>query len=159
MAVKAGVMADTHGLLRPQVLDLLKTCDVILHAGDFDDPRVYAALEAIAPLYAVRGNNDGAWAQALPDSRFFTLEGVTFFMAHERGRIPEDLAGARIAVFGHSHRYFEQTAGGCLLLNPGSCGKRRFHLELSMAVLWLDEGRFRAEKVPLDGGDRAGAAL
>lgn len=159
MSEKIGVVSDTHGLLRLQVRGILQTCDCILHAGDFDDPRVYDALQAIAPLYAVRGNNDGDWAEGLPVSRSFAIEGVTFFMTHERRRIPEDPAGAQIAVFGHSHRYFEQTTNGCLLLNPGSCGRRRFNLELSMAVLWINKGNFRAERVPLDGDDRTGAAL
>lgn len=150
MAVKAGVISDTHGLLRPQVLDVLASCDCIVHAGDFDTLGVYDALKAVAPLYAVRGNNDGDWAAEMPLSLSFRLEGVAFFMAHDRKRIPEDLAGAHIAVFGHSHMYSEQETDGRLLLNPGGCGRRRFSLELSMAVLWIDGGSFRLEKVALD---------
>ena len=149
MAVRLGVMADTHGLVRPAVAEVLQGCDAIVHAGDFHRPAVLEALRAMAPVYAVRGNNDGEWAEALPRRLAFQVEGVRFLMAHERRDLPPDGEGAQVLVYGHSHRYEMREAEGRLYLNPGSCGPRRFRLEVTMAVMTVERGGWTVEKILL----------
>ncbi|MGI6012864.1 MAG: metallophosphoesterase family protein [Oscillospiraceae bacterium] len=150
MTIKIGVISDTHGLLRPEVLDVLYTCDAILHSGDADKPEILDFLRPIAPLYVVRGNNDREWARYIPHSLSFSLGDVNFFMIHDKSEIPKALGDRQIVVFGHSHRYFEQMVNDRLWLNPGSCGKPRFHQELSMAIVRIDNGHYQVEKIPIE---------
>ena len=95
----------------------------------------------------VRGNNDREWAEDLPQSLTVTLGGVPFFMVHNKKDVPADLGDARVVVFGHSHKYLEQQRDGRLWLNPGSCGRRRFDQEITMAVVTVDGGALRVEKL------------
>lgn len=147
--MKVGVIADTHGLLRPEVVERLRGCDAILHAGDVNRPELLDALRAIAPLHVVRGNNDKEWAEGLPRSLTVELDGVRILMIHNKRELPRELGDAQVIVFGHSHKYFEQTIDGRLWLNPGSCGKRRFDQEISFALLHMDGGAWRVEKIVL----------
>lgn len=140
--MKLGVISDTHGVLRGEVLDNLRGCDYILHAGDIDKQSVLDTLQDIAPVIAVRGNNDwGVWADALPVWRRFTLGGVNFFMTHDRYQTPKQLGDVQAVIFGHSHQYFREEIDGRLWLNPGSCGWPRFGRGLTMALLELPELR------------------
>ncbi|MDO5417773.1 MAG: metallophosphoesterase family protein [Lachnospiraceae bacterium] len=145
--IRAAVISDTHGLLRPEVERVLQTCDVIIHAGDFDNQMLYHKLDIGHPLYGVRGNNDGLWAERLPLVLRFELGGISFLMAHERSDIPDETGKAQVVIFGHSHMYHQEAAAGRLWLNPGSCGYRRFTLPLSMAVLTVHEGILDLETV------------
>ena len=86
--MRVGILSDTHGLLRLQVKDVLKTCDVILHGGDINRETIIKELEAFAPLYVVRGNNDKEWAEGLPEELSFSLEGVSFYMVHNKKGLP-----------------------------------------------------------------------
>ena len=147
--MKIGVISDTHGLLRPEVVDKLQGCDAILHAGDVNKPEILDALRTIAPLHVVRGNNDKDWAEALPHSLTMELGGVRILMIHNKRELPKELGDAQVIVFGHSHRYFEQTIDSRLWLNPGSCGKRRFDQEISFALLHIDGDAWRVEKIVL----------
>lgn len=147
MTIKIGVISDTHGLLRPEVLEVLKTCDHILHGGDINKPEILEELRSIAPLDVVRGNNDKEWAEELPQSLKFSIGGVPFFMVHNQRDVPEDLGEARVVVFGHSHKYFEQKKDVRLWLNPGSCGRRRFDQEISMAVLSIVGSDTQVQKI------------
>lgn len=147
---RIGVLSDTHGLLRREVLEVLQGCDQIIHAGDFADAGVLEALEDLAPVYAVRGNNDwGSWASHLPRHLVFEVEGVRFCMAHDRSWLPWDLQGVQVVIFGHSHQYFQEQIEGRLWLNPGSCGYPRFRRELSMAVLTIEEGRPQVQRIDI----------
>ena len=112
-------------------------------------PEILEALRAIAPLYVVRGNNDKDWAEGLPVSLTFEISGVRFFMIHNRRYLPQNLGDAQVIVFGHSHKYLNQTIDGRLWLNPGSCGKRRFDQEISFAVMKIEDGIWNIEKVAL----------
>jgi putative phosphoesterase len=145
--MRVGVISDTHGLLRPRVLTLLAGCDRILHAGDVGGAEILSRLEEIAPVLAVRGNTDsGPEAAELPFSRDLELEGVPLHLVHRREDLdPRVLKHARIAIFGHSHRPELEWRSGCLLLNPGACGPRRFTLPLTIAVLAIAAGRFVPE--------------
>ena len=149
-AIRAAVISDTHGLLRPEVEKLIATCDVVIHGGDFSDQMLYHRLNTRQPLYAVRGNNDNGWSKSLPTIRRFSLAGVRFIMAHDRADIPRDLKEEQVVLFGHSHRYHQQMEGGRLWLNPGSCGYKRFTLPLSMAVMTLQDGEYQVEPIWLD---------
>ena len=133
--MKLAILSDTHGLLRPEVTEHLKTADAILHGGDINRQSIVDELRQYAPLYIVRGNNDKDWAEAIPHDLTVTLGGVTFFMVHNRKEVPADLAGVDAVVFGHSHKYVQEEKGGVLWLNPGSCGPRRFHQEITAGRL------------------------
>ena len=148
--IRAAVISDTHGLLRPEVEQIIQSCDVVIHAGDFDSQMLYHKLNIKQPLYGVRGNNDGYWAEHLPQIRRFSLEGVSFLVVHDQGDVPSQLQDVQVVIFGHSHMYYQQERDGRLWLNPGSCGHRRFHLPLSMAVLTIEDGQVFAEPVWLD---------
>lgn len=147
--MKLAILSDTHGLLRPEVAEKLKTADVILHGGDINKQSIVDELRRYASLYMVRGNNDKEWAQAIPHDLTLTLEGVTFAMVHNKKELPADLEGVNVVVFGHSHKYVQEEKGGILWLNPGSCGPRRFHQEITMMMAELEDGKIQVEKVTI----------
>ena len=141
------ILSYTHGLLRPAVLELLQNADAILHAGDINSQAVVDKLSAFAPLYVVRGKNDKEWAGAIPHDLTVTLEGVRFYMVHNKKDVPADLSGADVVVFGHSHKYSEERRGDMLWLNPGSCGPRQFHQEITLMHAQVAGGDIRVEKI------------
>ena len=147
--MKLAILSDTHGLLRPEVLEYLQTADVILHGGDINRQEIVDALRRYAPLYVVRGNNDKAWAEAIPHHLKVTLDGVTFCMVHNRKELPADLDGVDAVVFGHSHKYVQEEKDGLLWLNPGSCGPRRFHQEITMMMAEIADGVLQVEKITI----------
>lgn len=147
--MKLAILSDTHGLLRPQVVERLKTADAILHGGDINRQDIVDQLEQYAPLYVVRGNNDKQWAEAIPHHLSVTLDGVTFYMVHNKKEVPADLTGVDVVVFGHSHKYVQEEKDGVLWLNPGSCGPRRFHQEITMMIAEVSGGTIQVEKVTI----------
>ena len=147
--MKIASLSDTHGLLRPEVLEHLKTADAILHGGDINKQAIVDQLEQYAPLYIVRGNNDKEWALAIPHQLTFTLGGVTFYMVHNKKEVPADLTGVDAVVFGHSHKYVQEEKDGRLWLNPGSCGPRRFHQEITMMMAEAKDGKLCVEKITI----------
>lgn len=148
------ILSDTHGLLRPEVMARLESADAILHAGDINTQAIVDTLRACAGTYVVRGNNDKEWAQALPQSLTFAIEGVRFFMVHNKKDIPKDLTGVDVVVYGHSHKYAMEEKDGVLWLNPGSCGKRRFDQEITFCMMEADQGRYQVEKVTIPQGKK-----
>lgn len=151
MAKKIGIISDTHGLLRPEVMEILKTCDCIFHGGDIDRPEILDQLRPLASIYAVRGNNDKEWAEGLAQTLRFTIEGVEFFMTHNKKDVSWDLGTVQVVIFGHTHKYLEQNIDGRLWLNPGSCGKRRSDQEITMAVMTVEKGKYQTEKIVIPG--------
>ncbi len=150
--MKVGILSDTHDLLRPEVIEAMRGCDCILHAGDISSARILGQLEQIAPVRAVRGNNDGEWAGYLPLCLDFELGGLRIAMAHKKKDLPADLAAFDLAVFGHTHQYTEsrlETAGKkqTLLFNPGSCGPRRFIQPITLAILQIDPDGWQVRQV------------
>ena len=149
---RIGLIADTHGLLRPEALTALAGSDFILHAGDIGQPELLDALRELAPLAVVRGNNDDApWAADIPERVTLTLAGVGIHMLHI---LPElDLASldsqVRVVVSGHSHKPLIEERSGVLYVNPGSAGPRRFRLPISVGRLSLDAGQVQAEILEL----------
>lgn len=144
---RIAILSDTHGLLRPEVTARLTGADVILHAGDINTPAIVEALRACAPLYIVRGNNDKDWAAALPHDLTVALEGLRFFMVHNKKDVPAELSGVDVVVYGHSHKYAREERDGVLWLNPGSCGRRRFGQEITFCMMTAEDGRYQLEKI------------
>jgi len=141
--LRIGLISDTHGLLRPQALAFLRGCDHIVHGGDIGHQGVLDALAALAPLTAVRGNNDGAtWADAVRETERIELGGVRLYAIHDLAALDIDPAaeGIRVVVSGHSHRPLAEERAGVLYINPGSAGPRRFRLPISVAELRIDGG-------------------
>ena len=140
---KIAVLSDTHGLLRPEVTEILHDCDGAIHAGDINSReilnQIWDASGRNKPFYVVRGNNDKAWAMDLPLTMEFTLGGTHFFLVHNKKDVPANQKDTQIIICGHSHKYLEEEKDGRLWLNPGSCGKRRFYQEITMAILYLEE--------------------
>jgi putative phosphoesterase len=148
--MRVGLISDTHGLLRPEALAFLQGSDHIVHGGDICDPGVLEALAAIAPITAVRGNNDrGAWAASLRETELFKLGDVLVYAIHDLADldIEPGAAGVRVVVSGHSHQPSVQQRGGVLYVNPGSAGPRRFKLPISAGELMLDGGAVSARIV------------
>lgn len=148
--MKIGVISDTHGLMRPEALNALGGSDLILHAGDVGSPAILEALETIAPVVAVRGNNDN-WANDLAETEIIQAGAYNIYMLHNAKELDVDpvAAGFRIVVSGHSHRPSEEERDGVLYLNPGSAGPRRFKLPVAVAWLQVDDSGIRAEIVEL----------
>ena len=150
--MRLAILSDTHGLLRPEVVEYLKTADAILHAGDINRQDIVDQLWQYAPLYIVRGNNDKEWAEDIPHDLTITLGGVSFYLVHNKKEVPADLSGIDAVVFGHSHKYLQEERDGLLWLNPGSCGPRRFHQEITMMMAEAADGRIRVEKITIPHG-------
>ena len=150
--MKIGILADTHDLLRPETIEHLKGCDFILHGGDISSQRILDRLGQIAPVKAVRGNNDKEWAEHLPLFLDFKLGGLRFFMTHKKKDLPEDLTPYDLVICGHSHQYastWQESAGShrTLLINPGSCGPRRFMQPITMAILTIDADGWTVKQI------------
>lgn len=150
---RIALVSDTHNLLRPELLQFLAGCDAVVHAGDICDPSVLDALAAIAPLTAVRGNNDlGEWAEALPAQTTLEIGAVRIAIVHELRDLRGDPAteGIAVVVSGHSHKPSLTTRDGVLYVNPGSAGPRRFRLPVAAAMLTIGKsGELRVEHAHL----------
>ena len=148
-----GVIADTHGLMRPEALAALRGVDRILHAGDIGGPEVLRALEVLAPVTAVRGNNDrDAWAEAIPATEVVEASGAWLYLLHDVKTLDLDprAAGFAAVVAGHSHRPVSEERDGVLYFNPGSAGPRRFRLPVAVGRLTVAAGRVTGTLVELD---------
>jgi len=144
---RIGLISDTHNLLRPDAAAWLQGCVHILHAGDICRPEVLEDLGRIAPVTAVRGNNDqGAWAERLPVQCTAEFAGVRVHLLHDLAELAIDPAreAVQVVLSGHSHRPLVQPRGGVLFVNPGSAGPRRFTLPISLGELWIEDGQVRA---------------
>jgi uncharacterized protein len=147
-----GVISDTHGLIRPQALEGLRSADVIVHCGDVGAPAVLDALKNIAPVHAVRGNNDkGAWVSDLPTEDIIEVGNHTLYVIHDLSqlRIDPGAAGFGAVLSGHSHRPLVERRGNILFINPGSAGPRRFSLPVAVALLMLGPGSSTAKIIEL----------
>jgi putative phosphoesterase len=147
-----GVISDTHGLLRPEVLRIFKGVTLILHAGDIGSPEVLNGLREVAPVVAVRGNNDtDEWAKRIPEVKVVNASGVSIYMLHDVKELKETRSAkkAQVVVSGHSHRPRIEDRDGILFLNPGSAGPRRFKLPISVARMTIHGAVVRAEIIEL----------
>ena len=152
--IRVGLISDTHGLLRPAALRFLRGCDHIIHGGDIGGPQILAQLADLAPLTAVRGNNDhGDWAARIAQSELLRLGEVCIYVVHDVQDLDIDPAGAgvQVVVCGHSHAPLVEQRNGVLFVNPGSAGPRRFTLPVAVGELLLGPGQPAARLVELAG--------
>lgn len=146
--MKVGLISDTHGLLRPEAVAALAGVEAIIHAGDIGTPEVIAALRAVAPVHAVRGNNDlGPWARKFPELLVLRMGGVRIKVLHDvkAPGVQSDTARLQVVVSGHSHQPGVTRRDGILFVNPGSAGPRRFRLPVTVGCLTLEGGAADAE--------------
>lgn len=137
---RIGLISDTHGLLRPEAIAFLRGSDYIVHAGDIGDAAVLVELGAVAPVTAVRGNNDnGAWAEGIAETEVLKVGAVSIYVLHDLAQLQLDplAAGYQVVVSGHSHKPLLERRGGVLYVNPGSAGPRRFKLPIAVAELTI----------------------
>jgi uncharacterized protein len=154
---RIGLISDTHGLLRNEVLEALRGSQLIIHAGDVGKPEILEALRKLAPVVAVRGNVDTEpWARSLPETAVAEAAGATIYVLHDVNAL--DLnpvsAGFRIVISGHSHKPGKIERNGVLYINPGSAGPRRFQLPVTLAHLNFKKDPWELKFVDLESQDR-----
>jgi uncharacterized protein len=156
--LRVGLISDTHGLLRPEARAFLLGCDYIVHGGDIGEPTILDELAVIAPLIAVRGNNDTEpWAARLPVTEMIRVGNVFVYVIHNLAELDIDpgAAGVRVVVSGHSHKPMIEERDGILYVNPGSSGPRRFKLPISVGEIIVSGSAVNARLVDLTGGRQA----
>ena len=139
--MRIGLISDTHGLLRPEALAALRGSDHIIHAGDIGDAAVLEALRALAPVTAVRGNNDReTWARGIAETERVRLGDAWIYVIHDLAELAIDprAEGIHAVVAGHSHKPSTHVEDEVLYVNPGSAGPRRFKLPISAGELLVD---------------------
>jgi putative phosphoesterase len=149
---RVGIISDTHGLLRPEATAFLHGSDFIVHAGDIGGVSVLEGLAAVAPVTAVRGNNDkGEWAKDVPEFEVLQVGEISVYVLHDISELDLDpeADGFRVVVSGHSHRPLIEERGRVLYVNPGSAGPRRFKLPIAAAELQIDGSSVRVRVVEL----------
>jgi len=149
---RVGLISDTHGLVRPQALAALKGSELIIHAGDIGKPEVLMSLHKIAPVIAIRGNNDrDTWAKKLPDVLNLQINQLKIHVIHNVNELEANpiTEGFRTIVSGHSHKPGMVTQEGILFINPGSAGPRRFKLPVAVGKLQIASGNVTAEIIEL----------
>jgi putative phosphoesterase len=149
---RIGVISDTHGLVRPQLAEVFRGVELILHAGDIGGAAALEELGRIAPVKAVRGNVDtGEWCAALPRAEAVQVDGALLYLLHNLSELDLDpaAAGVRVVIHGHSHQPKGIEAGGVLYFNPGSAGPRRLQSPVTAGLLRVGEGRAEGEIVTL----------
>ena len=147
-----GVISDTHGLIRPEALAALKGVELIIHGGDIGKVEVLQSLSAIAPVHAIRGNNDrGPWAKKLPDILNLQINGTKIHVIHNVHELDGEpnVAGIRAVISGHSHKPSVVTRDDVLFVNPGSAGPRRFKLPVTVARLKIHRESLDSEIIKL----------
>ncbi len=152
VAIRVGLISDTHGLVREEAVAALTGCQHILHAGDIDAPDVLVKLRKLAPITVVRGNNDrGAWAQAIPAYEVVEFGPVSVYLRHDESELDLDpqAAGFQVMLFGHSHKPRIETRDGILFVNPGSAGPRRFRLPVTVGELLISGNQVDARIIEL----------
>lgn len=150
---RLGIISDTHGLLRPEAVVFLQGCNRILHGGDIGNGEILAQLSSIAPVTAIRGNNDkGAWAEAIPETKLFEFGGIYVYTIHDLSQLNIDpsAAGIRVVISGHSHKPLIERRDGIWFVNPGSAGPRRFKLPISVADILIEGSAISPRIVELD---------
>jgi putative phosphoesterase len=144
---RIGLISDTHGLLRPEAKQAMVGVSRIIHAGDIGTPEILEELGTLAPVTAVRGNNDkGPWAKSIAETEVVEIDGVSIFTIHDIKELDLDprAAGFSVVIAGHSHRPLIETRDDVLFVNPGSAGPRRFSLPVSLGILEIVRGRAHA---------------
>jgi putative phosphoesterase len=150
--MQIGIISDTHGLLRPEAVELLRGAEHIIHAGDIGAPEIIPALEKIAPVSAIRGNVDRqAWARRFAETEVVELAGLSIYVIHDVHTLDLNpkVAGFAAVISGHSHQPKQEVKDGVLFFNPGSAGPRRFRLPVSVGRLEIVSGAVRGKLLEL----------
>ena len=150
-----GIIADTHGLLRPEAVAALQGADHIIHAGDVGKPEILTELQRFAPVTAIRGNIDrGAWAAALPPTEVVAYGKFLLYVLHDLQALDltPEVAGFHAVISGHSHQPKIAERNDVLYLNPGSAGPRRFTLPVTIARLQIVDDALIPELITLTVG-------
>jgi hypothetical protein len=153
MLSKIGILSDTHGLLRPEVVSTVSDCDIIIHAGDVGDLSILEELRRIAPVHAVQGNTDkGKWTEALPLTTGIEIHGHFIYILHDIEHLDLDPAAAKVEmiIFGHSHKPEFKEKDSVFYLNPGSAGPRRYSLPVTMARVIVNAEELIPEIITLN---------
>ena len=135
-----GVISDTHGRLQASAVNALEDVDLIIHGGDIDTPRVLKALQAIAPVVAVRGNMDrGTWTKDLSETEVVEIGKVWIYVLHDVDNLNLEpaAAGFNAVISGHSHRPSIIKQREVLYINPGSATQPRHNNAASLALVRL----------------------
>lgn len=149
---RIGVISDTHGLLRPEALAVLRGSDYIIHAGDLGDPGIVKQLAKIVPVTAIRGNVDReGWARKIPATTVLEVGGISIYVLHNLAELDlkPEAAGFGVVVYGHSHVAKQETKNGVLYFNPGSAGPRRFRLPVTIGRLIVRDGKVSGEIIEI----------
>ena len=149
--MKLGIISDTHGVLREEVIEYLQECNYIIHAGDVGNKDIIDKLDSIAKTFVVRGNNDkDEWGLTLPEYREIEMDEILIYLVHDKADIPKDLKEVDLVIYGHSHKFTNEKIDNIVYLNPGACGRKRFSLPLSMAIVEVNLDDIRVEKIDLN---------
>jgi uncharacterized protein len=150
--IRIGLISDTHDLLRPEARAFLAGSDFIVRAGDICERSVLEELGTIAPVTAVKGNNDkGAWAKSLNETEFLQVGEFFLYAIHDLAELDIDpvAAGVHVVVSGHSHKPLVEERSGVLFVNPGSAGPRRFSLPIAVGEVIINGTSVSARTVEL----------
>ncbi|MFA9398655.1 MAG: metallophosphoesterase [Clostridiaceae bacterium] len=152
MVKNIGIVSDTHGLLRPFVLEAFKDCDLIIHAGDIGSKDIINELNKITKVVSVKGNIDKEpLSKELCKSEIIEIDGISIYVIHDISQIEIEplAAGINLVIFGHSHEKVKLERNGIMYINPGSAGPKRFNLPTSVAVLSIEDGKINNEFISL----------
>ncbi len=152
IAMHIGVISDTHGLLRPEVIEALRGSERIIHAGDVGAAEILERLAKVAPVTAIRGNVDkGAWARRLPETEVLEVGGISIYVLHDLAELDlkPEAAGFAAVISGHSHIPKQEVRAAVLYFNPGSAGPKRFKLPVTLGRLIIESGKVRGEIVKI----------
>jgi putative phosphoesterase len=152
--IRVGIISDTHGLLRTEVVNILADVNLIIHAGDIDTPNVLTDLKALAPVVAVRGNMDrGGWADELRSSELVETNGINIYVLHDLTRLDLDplSVGIKVIVNGHTHKPLIYEKNNILYFNPGSAGYRCNNAPLAVGILTMNKGKIYPKIIQLKG--------
>jgi putative phosphoesterase len=147
-----GIISDTHGLLRPEAVELLRGSEHIIHAGDIGAPEIIPELRKIAPVTAIRGNVDTqTWARAFSETEVVERGGMDFYIIHDANALDLNpkAAGFAAVISGHSHQPKQEIKNGVLYFNPGSAGPRRFKLPISVGRIVIADGKLNGEIIEI----------
>jgi hypothetical protein len=150
--LRVGLVSDTHGLLRPEARAFLVGCDYIVHGGDVGDPAILDELASMAPLIAVRGNNDKEpWGARLAETELIRIGNIFVYIIHNLEELDIDPVAidVRVVISGHSHKPKVERRDGVVYVNPGSCGPKRFKLPISVGELRVSGSAVEARTVEL----------
>ena len=161
MEHRIAIISDTHSLLRPEIKEILQSCEVILHSGDIASQKTIEEIKNITTTYFVKGNADKNIQEHIPEQLDIELYGFHFYMVHNKKQKKEKLDDVDIFIYGQSHKYEEVKREGTLYLNPGSCGPRRFRQPITMAVMTIEDEthHYSIEKIDCSNGEKEVAQL